>query len=56
MDAVSPQFRGTVLATMLLLSTASHADHGPGTSGGGISTQSGETLKPMRFSLELRTD
>jgi hypothetical protein len=32
------------------------ADHGPGTSGGGASTQSGETLKPGKFSLELRTD
>ena len=33
-----------------------HADHGPGTSGGGASTQSGETLKPGKFSIELRTD
>lgn len=33
-----------------------HADHGPGTSGGGASTQSGETLKPGKFSVELRTD
>jgi hypothetical protein len=32
------------------------ADHGPGTSGGGASTQSGETLKPGKFSIELRTD
>lgn len=32
------------------------ADHGPGTSGGGASTQSGETLKPGKFSVELRTD
>jgi hypothetical protein len=33
-----------------------HADHGPGTSGGGSSTQSAETLKPGKFSLELRED
>src|SRR5690349_3900354 len=32
------------------------ADHGPGTSGGGASTQSGETLKPGKFSIDLRTD
>ncbi|MSU34440.1 MAG: transporter [Pedosphaera sp.] len=32
------------------------ADHGPGTSGGGVLTQSGETLKPGRFSVELRED
>lgn len=43
---------GTVLAAVF----AARADHGPGTSGGGASTQSGETLKPGKFSLELRTD
>jgi hypothetical protein len=43
---------GTVLAT----TTTARADHGPGTSGGGAATQSGETLKPGKFSLELRTD
>jgi hypothetical protein len=31
-------------------------DHGPGTSGGGIATQSGETLKPGAFALTLRLD
>lgn len=43
---------GAALAT----ATTSHADHGPGTSGGGASTQSGETLKPGKFAIELRTD
>lgn len=32
------------------------ANHGPGTSGGGSSTASGETLKQGRFDLSLRTD
>lgn len=31
-------------------------DHGPGTSGGGSSTQSAETLKAHQFSAELRLD
>lgn len=35
---------------------AAYADHGPGTSGGGVLTQSGETLKPGTFSLEFRED
>ena len=35
---------------------AANADHGPGTSGGGVLTQSGETLKPGRFSVEFRED
>lgn len=43
---------GAALATV----NTAHADHGPGTSGGGASTQSGETLKPGKFSVELRTD
>src|SRR6185503_5889170 len=46
------------IASLLLVGPALHvqADHGPGTSGGGASTQSGETLKPGKFSIELRTD
>ena len=40
----------------LAAATSTHADHGPGTSGGGAATQSGETLKPGKFSFELRTD
>jgi hypothetical protein len=48
----------TLAAVVATLSAPglSRADHGPGTSGGGASTQSGETLKPGKFSLELRTD
>lgn len=41
---------------MLLFTQSLYADHGPGTSGGGASTQSGETLKPGKFSVELRTE
>jgi hypothetical protein len=31
-------------------------DHGPGTTGGGLSTQSGETLRPGSLSLSFRLD
>ena len=31
-------------------------DHGPGTSGGGLSTQSGEVLKPNAVSISMRVD
>jgi hypothetical protein len=31
-------------------------DHGPGTSGGGLSTQSGEVMKPGAVSLDFRID
>ena len=48
--------RAALLICGLLLATAAYADHGPGTSGGGSSTQSAETLKPGKFSLELRQD
>jgi Putative MetA-pathway of phenol degradation len=49
--------RTAALVGALLTSVpALHADHGPGTSGGGAATQSGETLKPGKFSVELRTD
>jgi len=52
------QHLGTTLAlgAALATTTTARADHGPGTSGGGASTQSGETLKPGKFSVELRTD
>ena len=33
-----------------------HADHGPGTSGGGLLTQSAETLKPGKFTADVRAD
>jgi len=46
-----------IAVSVVLVATDSlKADHGPGTSGGGASTQSGETLKPGRFSVELRED
>lgn len=38
------------------LGPAALANHGPGTSGGGSSTASGETLKAGAFDLSLRTD
>ncbi len=38
------------------LAATAHANHGPGTSGGGSSTLSGETLKAGGFDLSLRTD
>jgi hypothetical protein len=44
------------LSVALAAATSVHADHGPGTSGGGTSTQSGETLKPGKFSIEFRED
>jgi hypothetical protein len=44
------------LSLALTAALSVHADHGPGTSGGGASTQSGETLKPGKFSIELRED
>jgi hypothetical protein len=50
--------RWSALAAAIGLVSAGsvHADHGPGTSGGGSSTQSAETLKPGKFSAELRLD
>ena len=45
-----------VAAVLLATAIQTQADHGPGTSGGGVLTQSGETLKPGRFSVELRED
>ena len=45
-----------ILALALWPMAGARADHGPGTSGGGASTQSAETLRPGRFSFELRED
>ena len=45
-----------VPVSVLAMTLFAHADHGPGTSGGGATTQSGETLKPGKFSFDLRTD
>jgi hypothetical protein len=53
----SPSISTFAALSMALAAAASaYADHGPGTSGGGAATQSGETLKPGKFSLEFRTD
>jgi len=40
----------------LLMAGAALADHGPGTSGGGVGTPSGETMKPGKFSVAIRED
>jgi hypothetical protein len=40
-----------IIASALLL-----CDHGPGTSGGGVGTQSGETLGPSKMTLTWRQD
>src|SRR4051812_5232838 len=39
-----------------VLPRLAHANHGPGASGGGSATVSGETLKPGHFELSLRED
>lgn len=57
MNTLTKHFTITAaLGAALATATTARADHGPGTSGGGAATQSGETLKPGKFSLELRTD
>jgi hypothetical protein len=57
MKELTKLLRTTItLGAALATATTARADHGPGTSGGGASTQSGETLKPGKFSVELRTD
>src|SRR5947209_5573841 len=40
----------------LLISMPARANHGPGASGGGSATISGETLKPGAFEFSLRED
>src|SRR6476620_10110778 len=44
------------LCCALVCAGAVNANHGPGASGGGSSTVSGETLKPGKFELSLRED
>lgn len=44
------------VAALACAAGAAFADHGPGTSGGGTSTQSAETLKPGQFSIEARLE
>ncbi len=47
---------GAVVLSTVLISTLSLANHGPGTSGGGSSTISGETLQQGKFDLSVRVD
>lgn len=44
------------LLSSLLIALPAQANHGPGTSGGGVSTESGETLKENTFTFSLRED
>ncbi len=44
------------IACLLALELVAHADHGPGTSGGGTSTQSAQTLAPNTLSFEYRSE
>ncbi len=44
------------VAALFVCSSVVMANHGPGASGGGSSTISGETLKPGHFELTLRED
>lgn len=39
-----------------LLASASWANHGPGTSGGGLTTMSGETMKVSTWNMDFRLD
>lgn len=48
--------KSTAISCALLATASAFADHGPGTSGGGVGTPSGETLQPGKFSIELRED
>src|SRR4051812_22330283 len=45
-----------VVPIVILKPVVAMANHGPGTSGGGISTPSGEVLKPGSFELTLQQD
>ncbi len=45
-----------ITLTLLAMPYAAHADHGPGTSGGGAFTQSAETMKPGTLSADVRFD
>src|SRR4051812_8167032 len=49
--AVAPAFCAALMAA-----SAARANHGPGASGGGTNTQSGETLPPGKLALSLRED
>jgi hypothetical protein len=45
-----------LFSTLSLSAGTCYANHGPGTSGGGTSTPSGETLRPGAFEVSLRAD
>jgi hypothetical protein len=45
--------RFTLLACAALSPALVHANHGPGTSGGGVATLSGETLRQDRFDISV---
>src|SRR6476620_9166878 len=48
--------RSAALAALLFSCTPLLANHGPGTSGGGSATVSGETLQQGKWDLALRED
>ena len=48
--------RAAACGVLLVLPSVLLANHGPGASGGGAFTISGETLKPGNFELSLRED
>ena len=56
MKSLTKELRTAAIGAALATAISSYADHGPGTSGGGASTQSAETLKPRKFSIDLRTE
>src|SRR3954470_278799 len=51
-----PRLFFLALPCALFCAAMAQANHGPGASGGGSSTVSGETLKPGRFELSIRED
>lgn len=55
---ISPQGRTLAVSTIAFLAAVfdASANHGPGTSGGGLTTISGETLKASSFDLAFRLD
>ena len=48
--------RAAILFALTALTTAASANHGPGTSGGGLTTISGETLKAAAWDMSFRLD
>lgn len=56
MERFSPRVVLTLIGVFFLFEKPAFGDHGPGTSGGGISVVSGETLKKGQLAFELRED